>query len=51
MKTIVSLLGIAVLALSSGCAAKTTFGNRDQHGAGVSVKTKGVEKGVRADVY
>lgn len=52
MKTIVSLLGVAVLALSySGCAAHTSIGNRDQHGAGVAVKTQGAQKGVRAKVY
>jgi len=52
MKTIVSYLMIAGIALMyAGCAAKATVGNRDQHGAGVAVKTKGAEKGVHATAY
>ena len=52
MKSIASFFAVAVLALTySGCAAKATMGNQDQHGAAVSAKTKGTEKGIHAKVY
>ena len=52
MKTIVSLLVVAAIAtLCSGCAANATVGNHAQHGAGVSAKTEGAQKGVHAKVY
>ena len=52
MKTIITLLTFAAFAVcQSGCAARATVGNQDQHGAGVSAKTKGPKKGVNATVY
>ncbi len=52
MKTILSLLVVAMLAgVGGGCAAKTTVGNRDQHGAGFSARTRGTDPGVHARVY
>jgi hypothetical protein len=51
MKSFTAFLAIAVLTLAySGWAAKATVGNQDQHGAAVSAKTNGSEKGVHAKV-
>ena len=52
MKTIlITVLSAVVIVLGTGCAASTTVGNRDQHGASTSVKTEGHHKGVHASVY
>ena len=52
MKTILTLLTLVAFAVGqSGCAASASVGNRDQHGAAVSAKTKGPKKGVSANVY
>lgn len=49
--TLVLLITAAVIFSQSGCSTRATFGNRDQHGAAVSAKTTGMDKGVRARVY
>ena len=52
MKTIITLLTLAAFALGqTGCSVGASVGNNNQHGAGVSAKTKGPNKGVNATVY
>jgi hypothetical protein len=52
MKTTITLLALAVFALAqSGCSAGASVGNNNQHGASVSAKTKGPNKGVHASVH
>jgi hypothetical protein len=52
MKTIITLLALAAFAFAqSGCSAGASVGNHNQHGASVSAKTKGSNKGVHASVY
>jgi hypothetical protein len=52
MKLIASFLAVAAFAvLQVGCAAKASVGNHDQHGAAVSTRTSGSNRGVHASVY
>ncbi len=52
MKIILIILtATAFVFAQTGCSTHASLGNRDQHGAGVSAKTRGAEKGVHANVY
>lgn len=52
MKIILIILtATAFVFAQTGCSTHASLGNRDQHGAGVSAKTRGAEKGVHAKIY
>ena len=52
MKIILTILAATAFVLTqTGCSTHASLGNRDQHGAGVSAKTRGAEKGIHANVY
>ena len=52
MKIIITILAATTFILAqTGCSTRASVGNHDQHGAAVSAKTRGAEKGVRANVY
>jgi hypothetical protein len=52
MKKLICLFAAGcVVLMQAGCSANASVGNHHQHGAGVSAKTKGSDKGVHASVY